>query len=143
MIRDVKEVYLRVDGDGNWYLIPKIVAEVFDKDGWFLTGDIGRIEDGKFLYVTDRKKEMFKLSNGKYVAPQSIEGKLKESVFVDQVMVVGEHEKALSKNFKLRVGLEPHSLDWGGHSPDATPCAFEWGGRRHFGNVSGVLQGPT
>lgn len=80
----------------GYYKNPELTAEVFDKDGWFLTGDIGRIEDGKFLYVTDRKKEIFKLSNGKYVAPQSVEGKLKESVFVDQVMVVGEHEKFAS-----------------------------------------------
>jgi long-chain acyl-CoA synthetase len=80
----------------GYYKNPDLTAEVFDKDGWFCTGDIGRIEGGKFLYVTDRKKEMFKLSNGKYVAPQSVEGRLKESIFVDQVMVVGEHEKFAS-----------------------------------------------
>jgi len=80
----------------GYYKNPELTAEVFDDDGWFHTGDIGKIVDGKFLYVTDRKKEMFKLSNGKYVAPQSIEGRLKESVFVDQVMVVGEHEKFAS-----------------------------------------------
>jgi long-chain acyl-CoA synthetase len=80
----------------GYYKNPELTAEVFDKDGWFRTGDIGKIVDGKFLYVTDRKKEMFKLSNGKYVAPQSVEGKLKESVFVDQVMVVGEHKKFAS-----------------------------------------------
>jgi len=80
----------------GYYKNPKLTAEVFDEDGWFRTGDIGVIEDGKFLYVTDRKKEIFKLSNGKYVAPQSIEGRFKESVFVDQAMVVGENEKFAS-----------------------------------------------
>ncbi len=80
----------------GYYKNPKLTAEAFDKDGWFLTGDIGRIEEGRFLIVTDRKKEIFKLSNGKYVAPQSVEGRLKECIFVDQVMVVGEHEKFAS-----------------------------------------------
>ena len=80
----------------GYYKDPKLTAEVFDDDGWFCTGDIGVIEDGKFLFVTDRKKEIFKLSNGKYIAPQSIEGKFKESAFVDQAMVVGENEKFAS-----------------------------------------------
>lgn len=61
-------------------------------DGWFHTGDIGKIEDG-FLFITDRKKEIFKLSGGKYVAPQVIENVLKESNFVEQVMVIGENQK--------------------------------------------------
>ena len=54
------------------------------------------LEDGKFLMITDRKKEIFKLSNGKYVAPQPIENKIKESEFVDQVMVTGEGQKFAS-----------------------------------------------
>ncbi len=69
---------------------------VFDQDGWFHTGDVGRLEDGKFLMITDRKKEIFKLSNGKFVAPQPIENRIKESSFIDQVMVVGEHQKFAS-----------------------------------------------
>ena len=80
----------------GYYKDPKLTAEVFDDDSWFCTGDIGRIEDGEFLFVTDRKKEIFKLSNGKYIAPQTIEGKFKESIFVDQAMVVGENEKFAS-----------------------------------------------
>lgn len=67
-----------------------------DDDGWFHTGDIGEIEDGKFLKITDRKKEIFKLSNGKYVAPQTIENLFKESVYIDQVMAIGESEKYAS-----------------------------------------------
>ncbi|MGL6070358.1 AMP-dependent synthetase/ligase [Craterilacuibacter sp.] len=61
-------------------------------DGWLHTGDIGTMVDG-VLTITDRKKEMFKTSNGKYIAPQVIENKLKESAFIDQVMVVGDGQK--------------------------------------------------
>jgi long-chain acyl-CoA synthetase len=70
--------------------------DVFDEEGWFHTGDVGHLEEGKFLMVTDRKKEIFKLSSGKFVAPQPIENRIKESAFIDQVMVVGEHEKFAS-----------------------------------------------
>jgi long-chain acyl-CoA synthetase len=69
---------------------------VFDDEGWFHTGDVGHLENGKFLMITDRKKEIFKLSSGKFVAPQLIENRLKESAFIDQVMVVGEHQKFAS-----------------------------------------------
>jgi len=72
-------------------------------DGWFKTGDIGVYEDG-FLRITDRKKEIFKLSNGKYVSPQAIENIYKESVYIDQLMVIGEGEKftsaLISPNFE-------------------------------------------
>lgn len=80
----------------GYYKAPELTAEVIDKDGWFHTGDIGIIEDGKYLRITDRKKEMFKLSAGKYIAPQPIENKLKESFFIEQVMVIGENEKFAS-----------------------------------------------
>lgn len=66
------------------------------KDGWFYTGDIGEWVDGKFLKLTDRKKEIFKTSGGKYVAPQVIENKLKESPFIEQIMVVGADKKFVS-----------------------------------------------
>ena len=62
------------------------------KDGWFHTGDIGVVEEG-FLRITDRKKEMFKTSGGKYVAPQLLENAFKESRFVEQCMVIGEGQK--------------------------------------------------
>lgn len=62
-------------------------------DGWFHTGDIGKINDEGFLFITDRKKEMFKTSGGKYVAPQMIENTMKQSRFIDQIMVVGEGQK--------------------------------------------------
>ena len=63
------------------------------KNGYFHTGDIGKIDDDGFLKITDRKKEMFKTSGGKYVAPQLLENRLKQSTFIDQIMVIGDGEK--------------------------------------------------
>ncbi|MDA3905304.1 MAG: long-chain fatty acid--CoA ligase [Bacteroidales bacterium] len=80
----------------GYYKAPDLTAEVIDEEGWFHTGDIGIIEDGKYLKITDRKKEIFKLSSGKYVAPQSIENFCKESMFIENVMVIGENEKFAS-----------------------------------------------
>jgi long-chain acyl-CoA synthetase len=80
----------------GYYKAPELTAEVIDADGWFHTGDIGVLVDGKYLKITDRKKEMFKLSAGKYIAPQMIENKLKESNFIEQVMVIGAGEKFAS-----------------------------------------------
>ena len=80
----------------GYYKAPDLTAEVIDEDGWFHTGDIGILEDGKYLKITDRKKEMFKLSAGKYIAPQMIENKLKASFFIEQVMVIGSGEKFAS-----------------------------------------------
>ena len=77
----------------GYYNRPDLDATVFDKEGWLRTGDIGMM-DGKYLKITDRKKEMFKTSNGKYIAPQVIEIKLKASPFIENIMVVGE-----GKNF--------------------------------------------
>ncbi len=82
-----------------------MTAEVIDEEGWFHTGDIGTFEDGKYLKITDRKKEMFKLSGGKYIAPQMIENKLKASELIEQAMVIGANEKfasaLISPNFVL------------------------------------------
>ncbi|WP_372773085.1 long-chain fatty acid--CoA ligase [Mangrovibacterium sp.] len=80
----------------GYYNAPDLTAEVIDEEGWFHTGDIGCLEDGKYLKITDRKKEMFKMSGGKYIAPQMIENKLKESFFIEQAMVIGENEKFAS-----------------------------------------------
>ncbi len=76
----------------GYYNLPELTAEAIDKDGYFHTGDIGEFVDG-FLKITDRKKEIFKTSGGKYIAPQVMENKFKESRFIEQVMVVGEGEK--------------------------------------------------
>ena len=80
----------------GYYKEPDLTAEVIDEEGWFHTGDIGILEDGQFLKITDRKKEMFKLSGGKYIAPQMIENKLKASFFIEQIMVIGAGEKFAS-----------------------------------------------
>ncbi|GAB3328895.1 long-chain fatty acid--CoA ligase [Marivirga atlantica] len=77
----------------GYYNQPEKTAEVLDADGWFHTGDIGEMVEGRFLKITDRKKEMFKTSGGKYVAPQLIENKLKESVLIEQAMVIGHSRK--------------------------------------------------
>ena len=99
------EVKIAEDGEilckGNnvmlgYYKEPKLTSQVIDKEGWFHTGDIGIFEDNKYLKITDRKKEIFKLSSGKYIAPQVIENKFKESVFIEQVMVFGENQKFTS-----------------------------------------------
>jgi len=90
---------IMVKGPGvmtGYYKAPDLTAEVIDEDGWFHTGDIGILEEGKYLKITDRKKEMFKLSGGKYIAPQMIENKLKASNFIEQVMVIGAGEKFAS-----------------------------------------------
>jgi long-chain acyl-CoA synthetase len=76
----------------GYYKQPDLTAETI-RDGWYHTGDIGTIEDNKFLKITDRKKELFKTSGGKYVAPLPIENKLKESRFIEQVIVVGSGQK--------------------------------------------------
>lgn len=77
----------------GYYLRDDLTAETIDSEGWFHTGDIGEIVGGRFLKITDRKKEIFKTAGGKYVAPQTIENKFKETALVEQVMVLGENRK--------------------------------------------------
>ncbi len=77
----------------GYYNRPERTREVIDDEGWFHTGDLGVLEDGRFLKITDRKKEIFKTSTGKYIAPQVIEQKFKESPFVEHIMVIGENRK--------------------------------------------------
>jgi len=110
----INNVTVKIDDDGEilvkgpnvmqgYYKQPELTAEVMDEEGWFHTGDIGELVNNKFLKITDRKKEMFKTSSGKYIAPQAIENLMKESIFIEQAMVVGESEKfasaLLSPNF--------------------------------------------
>jgi long-chain acyl-CoA synthetase len=79
---------------------PDQTAEVMTEDGWFMTGDIGKIVENrkgvKFIKITDRKKELLKTSGGKYVAPTPIESKFKEDFLIEQVMVVGDNKKFVS-----------------------------------------------
>lgn len=111
----IEDVEVKIADDGEilckgpnimigYYNDPELTRSVFDEEGWFHTGDIGYLDEENFLMVTDRKKEIFKLSNGEFVAPQPIENMLSESILVDHAMVVGEHEKfasaLISPNFK-------------------------------------------
>ena len=80
----------------GYYNRQDLTDEVIDKDGWFHTGDIGEFVEGEFLKITDRKKELFKTSGGKYVSPQQVENKYKESPFIEQIMVVGNNRKFVS-----------------------------------------------
>jgi len=77
----------------GYYNHPQETAAVLTEDGWFRTGDVGHLDGDGRLYITDRKKELFKLSNGKYVAPQLLESLVKESPLVSQVVVVGAGRK--------------------------------------------------
>ena len=80
----------------GYYKDPEYTKQVIDEDGWLHTGDIGVMVDKIFLKITDRKKEIFKLSAGKYIAPQVIENMLKESSYIENCMVVGENQKFAS-----------------------------------------------
>jgi long-chain acyl-CoA synthetase len=77
----------------GYYNKPAETAAVFTADGWFRTGDIGTLDEDGFLRITDRKKELFKTSGGKYIAPQPIEQLIKGSSFVNQVVLIGDGRK--------------------------------------------------
>ena len=100
----IEKVDVKIAADGEilvkgpnvmmgYYNNEKATKEVIDSEGYFHTGDIGEIVEGKFLKITDRKKEIFKTSGGKYIVPQVMENKFKESRFIEQIIVVGENEK--------------------------------------------------
>ena len=102
--RPIKDVQVKIAPDGEilckgpnlmkgYYNRPDATAESIDEEGYFHTGDIGELIDGQYLRITDRKKEIFKTAGGKYVAPQVLENKFKESIFIEQVMVLGENER--------------------------------------------------
>lgn len=104
----------------GYYKDPEKTAQVI-KDGYFHTGDIGEVDDDGFLRITDRKKEMFKTSGGKYVAPQLLENRFKQSRFIEQIMVVGEGEKMpgalIQPNFDfLFAWAERHHVTLGANS---------------------------
>ena len=99
----IKDTEVKIAADGEilvkgpqvmmgYYNEPELTASVL-KDGYFHTGDIGELDKDGFLKITDRKKEMFKTSGGKYVAPQVLENAMKESLFIEQIMVIGDGEK--------------------------------------------------
>jgi len=123
----IQGVQMKLEEDGEicvagpsvmkgYYKLPELTAETII-DGWLHTGDIGVIEDGKFLKITDRKKELFKTSGGKYVAPQPIENKMKESPFIEQIVLIGDNKKMVSALIvpgfsKLREWAKQHGIDY-------------------------------
>jgi long-chain acyl-CoA synthetase len=115
----INGIDLRLEADGEicvkgssvmkgYYKRPDLTAEAVI-DGWLHTGDIGVLEVGKFLRITDRKKELFKTSGGKYVAPAAIENKIKESRFIEQIIVVGSEMKFVGA---LIVPAFTHLAEW-------------------------------
>ncbi len=120
LVIEGQEVKLEADGEicvkgpsimMGYYKRPDLTAETII-DGWLHTGDIGVFEEGKYLKITDRKKELFKTSGGKYVAPQPIENKMKESPFVEQMMIVGAEQKFVGA---LIVPSLPNLKEWMQH----------------------------
>lgn len=119
----INDVQVKIAEDGEilckgpnvmmgYYKRPDLTAEVIT-DGWFHTGDIGVMIQDKFLKITDRKKELFKTSGGKYVAPLPVENKLKESPFIEQVMIVGPERKFVGA---LIIPSFPNLKDWARHN---------------------------
>jgi long-chain acyl-CoA synthetase len=103
----IPEVEIKLAEDGEilakgpnimlgYYKKPEETKAVFNEEGWFLTGDIGQWVEGRFLKIVDRKKELYKTSGGKYVAPQPLENKFKESPLIEQIMVLGNDLKFVS-----------------------------------------------
>ncbi len=123
----IQGVQLKLEEDGEicvagpsvmkgYYKLPELTAETII-NGWLHTGDIGVIEDGKYLKITDRKKELFKTSGGKYVAPQPIENKMKESPFIEQIVLIGDNKKFVSALIvpgfsKLRDWAKQHGIEY-------------------------------
>ena len=123
-VLDNLEVKIQEDGEitvkgpsvfKGYFKNDEMTAEAFTEDGFFKTGDIGHLDDEGYLQITDRKKEMFKTSGGKYIAPQVIENLAKASKFIEQIMVVGDGEKMpcalvqpdfnFAKNWAIRKNL--------------------------------------
>jgi long-chain acyl-CoA synthetase len=133
--KPINNVEVKIANDGEilckgpnvmigYYKDPELTAEVI-KDGYFHTGDIGEIDTEGFLKITDRKKEMFKTSGGKYIAPQIIENTLKQSLFIEQVMVIGDGEKMpaafIQPSFDfIKEWAKRHSFDVGDLNEEIT-----------------------
>jgi long-chain acyl-CoA synthetase len=123
----IKGVDFKLEPDGEicvagpsvmlgYYKRPDLTAETVI-DGWLHTGDIGEIIDGQYLKITDRKKELFKTSGGKYVAPQPVENKMKESPFIEQIVLIGDNRKFVSALIvpgfsKLKDWAKQHGIEY-------------------------------
>ena len=132
--KPIRNMSIRVAEDGEieatgpgvmlgYFHKPDATREAFTEDGWFRTGDIGRIDEDGFLYITDRKKELFKTSGGKYIAPSPIEQMIRASRFVSQAVLVGNGRRfaaaLIVPNFEM---LESYARHKG--VPILTPKEF-------------------
>jgi long-chain acyl-CoA synthetase len=121
--KPIRNTKIRIAGDGEievsgpgvmlgYYNKPEATRAAFTDDGWFRTGDIGEIDDDGFLRITDRKKELFKTSGGKYIAPSPIEQMIRSSRFVSQAVLVGNERKFASAlvvpNFEMLESYVKH-----------------------------------
>jgi len=123
----IQGVQLKLEADGEicvagpsvmlgYYKRPDLTNETII-DGWLHTGDIGELVEGRYLKITDRKKELFKTSGGKYVAPQPIENKMKESPFIEQIVLIGDNRKFVSALIvpgfsKLKDWAKQHGIEY-------------------------------
>jgi long-chain acyl-CoA synthetase len=132
--KPIRNVQVRIAHDGEieatgpgvmlgYYHKPEATKDAFTQDDWFRTGDIGRIDDDGFLFITDRKKELFKTSGGKYIAPAPIEQMIRSSRFVSQAVLVGNERKyagaLIVPNFEM---LEAYAKHKG--FPSMSPADF-------------------
>jgi len=101
----------------GYYKDEQATHEIIDSEGWLHTGDIGYLKDDRYLMITDRKKEIFKLSSGKYIAPQVIENKLHESPYIENALVFGEHQKFASAIIIIQIKAIRAWLEKNGHKP--------------------------
>ncbi len=113
------EILVKGDNVMMGYYNNEEATQASIKEGWFYTGDIGKLIDGTFLKITDRAKELFKTSGGKYVAPQVIENKVKESKYIEQIAVIGNDRKFVSAlihpskiNFEKWASIKGLSIDF-------------------------------
>jgi long-chain acyl-CoA synthetase len=132
----IEGVELRIADDGEilargpnimkgYYNDPEATSEVLTEDGWFHTGDIGRIDEDGFIFITDRKKSMFKLSTGKYVSPQHVENTLLNSRYIEQVVVLGAHRKFCSALIVPNMDVVKKALKIEGITYDESEPGFE------------------
>ncbi|MCS6990266.1 MAG: long-chain fatty acid--CoA ligase [Chitinophagales bacterium] len=126
--KPIPGVEIKLDADGEilargpnimlgYYKMPQETAEVMTPDGWFRTGDIGEWVRGEFLKITDRKKELFKTSGGKLIAPLPIENHFKQSPFIEQFLLVGDNRKFISALIvpsfaNLKKWCEQNQVEW-------------------------------
>ena len=119
--RPIGDVEIRFDDDGEilvkskknmleYYKNPEATKAAFTEDGYFRTGDIGQLTSDGFLKITDRKKDLIKTAGGKYVAPQKLEGLLKQDPLISQVLIIGDQRKFISAIISVEIASENNAV---------------------------------